>query len=56
VKPLEFLVELFVNTFGITRPSPRQEKMAGWFIAGMLLLIVLGLTGLVWLVHHVLAH
>jgi hypothetical protein len=31
----------FINFFGITQPSPQQEKRAQWFITGLLVLIVL---------------
>ena len=49
VKPLQFLVDAFVNTFGITRPSAKQERAAGWFIAGMLTVLVVLLTAALWL-------
>lgn len=56
VRPLQFFVDAFVNTFGITRPTPRQERMAGWFIAGMLTLIVVVMVAVVLLVRSVLLH
>jgi hypothetical protein len=31
----------FINFFGITQPSPEQERRAEWFICGLLVLIVL---------------
>ena len=49
VNPLHFLVELFVNTFGITRPTPRQEAAAGRFIALMLLAVLLVVALAVWM-------
>jgi hypothetical protein len=33
---LNFFVRMFVNTFGITRPTPGSEARAGRFIALML--------------------
>ncbi len=31
----------FINFFGITQPTPQQERRAAWFICGMLALILL---------------
>jgi hypothetical protein len=31
----------FINFFGITQPSPEQERRAEWFIIGLLMLILL---------------
>lgn len=36
VKPLRFVVDLFVNTFGITPPTKENEARAGRAIALML--------------------
>jgi Mg2+ and Co2+ transporter CorA len=30
----------FINFFGITQPTPEQERRAAWFICGLLALIV----------------
>lgn len=30
----------FINFFGITQPTPKQEQQAVWFICGLLVLIV----------------
>jgi ABC-type transport system involved in multi-copper enzyme maturation permease subunit len=46
---LRLLVHAFVNTFGITQPSPREEVSAGRFIALMLLCVLLVLAAAVWL-------
>lgn len=34
----------FINFFGITQPTPEQEKRAQWFITALLVLIVLAAT------------
>ena len=39
----------FINFFGITQPTPRQERQAAWFICTLLALIVIG-AGLVFTV------
>ena len=43
MNPLRLLVDAFVNTFGITRPSPSQEKLAGRVILAMLLFVLIAL-------------
>lgn len=55
VNPLRFLVEAFVNTFGITRPSAQQENRAGWFLAAMLAVVVAFLAVVAWVLHGALA-
>ena len=56
VKPLRFIVDAFVNTFGITKPSPQQEQRAGRFIAGMLVVIVIGLAVVAWVLRNAMTH
>lgn len=52
VDPLRFIVDAFVNTFGITKPTPQQETRAGRFIAAMLVLIVIGLVVFAWVLRN----
>lgn len=47
MKLLAFLTETFINTFGITRPRPEQEKNANLVIGGFLLVIILLAFGIV---------
>jgi hypothetical protein len=56
VNPLHFIVEAFVNTFGITRPTPREERLAGRYIALMLLCVLLLLAAAAWMLYRVLGH
>lgn len=46
MNPLRFLIDAFVNTFGITRPAPEHESRAGRAILFMLLgvLVALGIA------------
>ena len=46
MRPLLFLSNAFINTFGITQPSPKAANRVAWFIA-ILLLIVLLTVGIV---------
>ena len=40
---LRIIARAFINTFGITQPSPEGERNAAYFIGGLLGLIVLGM-------------
>jgi hypothetical protein len=40
MRPLLFLSNAFINTFGITQPSPKDERRTAWFIAIMLLFVI----------------
>ena len=43
---LRFITHGFINFFGITQPTPKQERQATFFICGLLVLILVmaGLT------------
>ena len=43
---LLLLARAFINTFGITQPSPEGERRAAWFIGTLMALIVLGMVAL----------
>ena len=45
---LLLLARAFIQTFGITQPSPEGERRAAWFIGGALALVVLGVLLCVW--------
>ena len=49
MNPLHSLVRVFVNTFGITQPTPETEARAGRFILTMLIGVaaLIGLVGFV---------
>jgi heme/copper-type cytochrome/quinol oxidase subunit 2 len=38
---LRMITRGFINFFGITQPTEKQERQATWFICGLLVLIVL---------------
>lgn len=57
---LLFLARAFIQTFGITQPTRERERRVAWFLAGLMLLVlvVVTATGLVlhtWFVHRPLA-
>ena len=43
---LTFLVESFINTFGITRPKPEQQRMVTLVLGGVLLLFMVAMGSL----------
>jgi len=55
MNPLRFLVDAFVNTFGITRPTPEAENRAGRAIALMLLFVLAMLALVAWALRSVLS-
>ena len=56
VNPLRFLVDAFVNTFGITQPTPGTEARAGRFIGLMLVGVVVVLGAAAWLLRSAFTH
>ncbi|HEY2013226.1 MAG TPA: hypothetical protein VGH38_06965 [Bryobacteraceae bacterium] len=48
MNPLTAILRLFVNTFGITQPSPENEQRAGRVILAMLIGVVLMLAVVGW--------
>ncbi|HZU10405.1 MAG TPA: hypothetical protein VFA02_10940 [Pseudacidobacterium sp.] len=41
MKLLAYLTEMFISTFGITRPRPDQQRQANLVIGGSLLMFLL---------------
>ncbi|WP_263375261.1 hypothetical protein [Granulicella aggregans] len=44
MNPFQFLARVFIDVFGITHPSEREERRAAWFICSLLGLVVLGIA------------
>jgi len=44
MKPLLFLANAFINTFGITQPTPESAERAARFIAFMMLGVILAVV------------
>jgi hypothetical protein len=55
MNPFRFLTRSFIDVFGITHPTPRQERRAAWFICTLLGLIAIGMVSVL-IVLHKLAH
>ncbi|WP_185827054.1 hypothetical protein [Edaphobacter aggregans] len=57
MKPLLFLSNAFINTFGITQPSPKAANRAAWFIAVLLLAVIVTVVTVgVFVVHSLYRH
>jgi hypothetical protein len=41
---LYFLADAFINTFGITQPSEKARKQAAFFILGLGILVLAGVS------------
>ncbi len=56
MRPLLFLSNAFINTFGITQPSPKDERRIAWFIAAMLVFVIAAVATVAAIVLHVAFH
>ena len=56
VNPLTAVVRLFVNTFGITQPTPEAEARAGRYISLMLVGVLVFLGGAAWILRSIVTH
>jgi hypothetical protein len=54
VNPLSLVVRLFVNTFGITQPTPETEARAGRVILAMLIGVAVVLAAIAWILRSAL--
>ena len=50
---LYFLADVFINTFGITQPTPQARRRAALFIGGLLLLLVVTVAVVGFLLHGI---
>jgi len=44
MRPLLYLSNLFINTFGITQPSPKAATRSAWFIAMMMIFVIIAVA------------
>jgi hypothetical protein len=47
---INFITQGFIDFFGITRPTPGEQKRAAWFICALLAFIVLGAAAIFFVV------
>ena len=49
---LLFISNAFINTMGITQPSPQTAKRAAWFIVALLFAVVILIASVAFLALH----
>lgn len=49
---LRCLIAFFIDIFGITHPSEKNERRAVWYITSLLLLVFLLIGGIVFAIGH----
>lgn len=52
MKPLLFLANVFINTFGITQPTPQAADRAARIIGLMMLAVIVAVILVAFLVFH----
>lgn len=53
---LLFLARAFIQTFGITQPTPERERRIAWMLAGLMLLVVFVVVAVGMLLHTWFTH
>jgi hypothetical protein len=53
MKFILFLSNAFINTMGITQPSPQAAKRAGWFIFALLSFVVAAIVTIAAVATHI---
>ena len=48
---LYFLADVFIKTFGITQPTEKARRQAAFFILGLMLLLLAGVSAAGVLIH-----
>lgn len=56
MSPLQFITRAFIDVFGITQPTPQQERTASRFITALLGLIAAGMIVFVILIYKLAHH
>jgi hypothetical protein len=56
MRPLLFLSNAFINTFGITQPTPKNATRTAWFIACLLALVIVLVATVAAVVLHLAFH
>lgn len=56
MKFLHFIANAFINTMGITQPSPQAANRAAWFIVIMLTVVLAAVATIAFVAIHWAAH
>ncbi len=44
MRPLLYLSNLFIYTFGITQPNAKNASRSAWFIAGLMVFVLIAMA------------
>ena len=56
MKFIQFIANAFINTMGITQPSPQAANRAAWFIVIMLSAVLAAVIAIAIVAIHVASH
>jgi hypothetical protein len=56
MKFLLLISNAFINTMGITQPSPKAENRAAWFIVTMLTVVLVAVATIAIVAIHLVSH
>lgn len=56
MKFILLIANAFINTMGITQPSPKAETRAAWFIVTLLSVILAAVTTIAIVAIHIVSH
>jgi hypothetical protein len=56
MKFIQLIANAFINTMGITQPSPQTANRAAWFIVIMLTAVLAGVGTIAFLAIHLVSH
>jgi hypothetical protein len=56
MKFIQFIANAFINTMGITQPSPQAANRAAWFIVILLSAVLVAVATIAIIAIHVVSH
>jgi flagellar basal body-associated protein FliL len=56
MKFIQFIANAFINTMGITEPSPQTANRAAWFIVIMLATVLMAVATVAIVAVHIASH
>ena len=56
MKFIQFIANAFINTMGITQPSPQAANRAAWFIVILLSVVLVAVATIAIVAIHVASH
>jgi hypothetical protein len=56
MKFIQFIANAFINTMGITQPSPQAASRAAWFIVILLSAVIIAVATIALVAIHIASH